>query len=255
MGKAQRERTVDDLKEQLKEQIHFLKASSHSFDSGYCREAKRLAVTLRILLHDTRNSKSVLDQLGYKGSIGFIDTCLDLEPDNLLTQCNLLAITSSNSFDGYVPLLGEGYLGVEHSKPFDAWWNKPVLKDSTGKEFTRKELVLYLAEQDGGAHVDPKLDEEFIKLSRENSMQWTIANGVDQIPINSPVLPAVRQIAYEVEKSLDIMQPPNNKSTASDWSNSTSESKEPLKSTYKLGRNEICFCGSGLKYKKCHGKP
>ena len=21
----------------------------------------------------------------------------------------------------------------------------------------------------------------------------------------------------------------------------------------KIGRNEICFCGSGIKYKKCHG--
>ena len=22
----------------------------------------------------------------------------------------------------------------------------------------------------------------------------------------------------------------------------------------KLGRNDLCWCGSGLKYKKCHGK-
>jgi len=22
----------------------------------------------------------------------------------------------------------------------------------------------------------------------------------------------------------------------------------------KLGRNDPCFCGSGLKYKKCHGR-
>ena len=22
----------------------------------------------------------------------------------------------------------------------------------------------------------------------------------------------------------------------------------------KIGRNDLCFCGSGLKYKKCHGK-
>jgi preprotein translocase subunit SecA len=24
--------------------------------------------------------------------------------------------------------------------------------------------------------------------------------------------------------------------------------------TPKLGRNDPCFCGSGLKYKKCHGR-
>lgn len=26
-----------------------------------------------------------------------------------------------------------------------------------------------------------------------------------------------------------------------------------IKEAYKLGRNEVCWCGSGKKYKKCHG--
>ena len=29
---------------------------------------------------------------------------------------------------------------------------------------------------------------------------------------------------------------------------------EPILVGNKLGRNDLCFCGSGLKYKKCHGK-
>jgi preprotein translocase subunit SecA len=29
--------------------------------------------------------------------------------------------------------------------------------------------------------------------------------------------------------------------------------KEPVKSK-KIGRNELCYCGSGKKYKQCHGK-
>lgn len=30
--------------------------------------------------------------------------------------------------------------------------------------------------------------------------------------------------------------------------------KEPVKVGPKVGRNELCPCGSGLKYKNCHGK-
>lgn len=30
-------------------------------------------------------------------------------------------------------------------------------------------------------------------------------------------------------------------------------SKEPLRREMKIGRNDLCACGSGKKYKKCHG--
>ena len=30
--------------------------------------------------------------------------------------------------------------------------------------------------------------------------------------------------------------------------------KENQVETQKLGRNDLCYCGSGKKYKKCHGK-
>jgi preprotein translocase subunit SecA len=31
--------------------------------------------------------------------------------------------------------------------------------------------------------------------------------------------------------------------------------KSPRKTAAKIGRNEPCPCGSGKKYKKCHGQP
>ncbi|MDE6818398.1 MAG: SEC-C domain-containing protein [Muribaculaceae bacterium] len=30
--------------------------------------------------------------------------------------------------------------------------------------------------------------------------------------------------------------------------------KQPVKKTAKIGRNDPCPCGSGKKYKACHGK-
>ena len=29
---------------------------------------------------------------------------------------------------------------------------------------------------------------------------------------------------------------------------------EPVRTGHKIGRNDICFCMSGKKYKQCHGK-
>jgi preprotein translocase subunit SecA len=34
----------------------------------------------------------------------------------------------------------------------------------------------------------------------------------------------------------------------------SSKKQEPMRATQKVGRNEPCPCGSGKKYKQCHGK-
>ena len=61
-----------------------------------------------------------------------------------------------------------------------------------------------MANQDGGGHVDPSLDEAYANLSRFNSLGWKIFIG--DCPAKDfekgPELPSVRQIAYEVIKSL-----------------------------------------------------
>jgi len=52
--------TEEELRDQLKDQIHFLIESSNAYDSGSASEAKRLAVAIRILVHDTDISRSLL---------------------------------------------------------------------------------------------------------------------------------------------------------------------------------------------------
>jgi hypothetical protein len=49
-------RTRDELREFLDEQIEFLVRSNELFDQGHLSEAKRLAVTLRVLFHHTADS-------------------------------------------------------------------------------------------------------------------------------------------------------------------------------------------------------
>ena len=92
---------------------------------------------------------------------------------------------------------------IKPAKQFDAWWNDPVLKDAQGSVFNRRKLVLDVANEDGGAHVDPSLNPAYEALARHNSLGWVYSVGHGQQPFaNSPVLASVRQIAYELDRTL-----------------------------------------------------
>jgi hypothetical protein len=145
-----------DLQAHLEEQLQFLQASADAFDRGLESEAKRLAVTIRVLVHDTANSRSLLNQLGMKEGL-FVDTAEPLDPDNYAPYSGLVATLGNMQGAKYVPFLED----VPHSPrtvPFDDWWMAPVFVDGKRQRFSRKELVLTAANQDGGAHVDPALD-------------------------------------------------------------------------------------------------
>ena len=66
-------RKIPELEQELNDQIELLKLDAANYDAGREIVAKSLAVKLRILLHDTTNSKSLLGQLGKKNK-QFYDT-------------------------------------------------------------------------------------------------------------------------------------------------------------------------------------
>ena len=59
--------TQGDLDEQFRHAKEAMELSWRSFDAGYEGEAKRLSAVIRLLVHDTSQSKSLLGQLGDKG--------------------------------------------------------------------------------------------------------------------------------------------------------------------------------------------
>ena len=71
---TQYHQSSDDLWENLNLQARYLKESSSSFDGGFEGEAQRLAVTVRVLVHDTSASHSLLKLLEIKDNIQFHDT-------------------------------------------------------------------------------------------------------------------------------------------------------------------------------------
>ncbi|MNY38532.1 hypothetical protein D3C86_1731660 [compost metagenome] len=86
---------------------------------------------------------------------------------------------------------------------FEDWWDKIVFVDQHQSRFSRKDIVLTVANQDGGAHVDPSLDESYIRLAKENSLGWKLSVGSSEKDLNNgPVYPSIRSIANELLATL-----------------------------------------------------
>ena len=100
----------------------------------------------------------------------------------------------------YLPLVAAGELPFPPKLvPFADWWNEPVLKDGKSRLLSRRELVANVADTDGGAHVDPELDEAYMELSRNNSLGWVFQGDDATEPLKGrPELACMRQIAHEV---------------------------------------------------------
>jgi hypothetical protein len=102
------------------------------------------------------------------------------------------------------------------------------MSDLNNIEYTRKDLVLFVANKDGGAHIDNKIDDIYMSISRNNAIGWTLKNKDGKtFQQDNPIPACIRQI--------------------------TDETLQTIKNEFfgYLGRNDKCYCGSGKKYKKC----
>lgn len=196
--------THDDLVEKLREQMGFLDRSAALFDEGHEEEALRLAAIIRVLLHDTRTSHSLLGQLGVKETLSYLDTSEPIHPLNALPTMGLVGARVDLGPSGHVgeyaaplegnyrdrpalvymrcALLVEGPLPADapgeppysRPKPFAEWWNDPVTKDSQGEFFARRDYVLAGANKEGGSHVDASLDAAWTGLTRNNTLNMRV---------------------------------------------------------------------------------
>lgn len=201
----------EDLIKHLHKQLGFLKNSCAAYDKGFEDEACRIAVAIRILLHDTKNSHSLLQSLAIKGKIDYWNSAAPIDPRNLISSTQLVILQAKSDGQGsmtstYQPRLDDGLTPFKGDwQSYQYWWSSQgVLKDNKKKEFTRKDLVLLVANKDGGAHVDTNLDQEYAELLKFNSAGWVkIVNGVETPFDNDPVYASVRQIGHELLKTLE----------------------------------------------------
>ena len=207
--------SIADLERHLKEQIVFLQRSVKAFDQGYLDEAKRISVVIRVLVHDTATSKSLLEQLNLK-KIKFLDTCPDYSKNTIIIGPFTGLVWKQFSIKG-VKFVPKCSVPVKPSEPytwkeFNEWWEKIVIEDSKGQKFSRRKLILVLANKEGGAHIDPELDADYAALSRDNSMGcfYEVADNIGPItagPMTDIELVSCRQIAKEILESLKNVRP------------------------------------------------
>jgi hypothetical protein len=223
---------VQDFRSHLLEQLEFLDASASSYDAGIESEAKRLATTIRLLVHDGRGrSRSLLSHLDARDRLPWTDTAAGPIREAVLTIGSGLCITSLE-LDGSgrahfrAPLADLPPERIHPGAAFVDWWNDPVLADADGSEYSRGSLVLWVANKDGGAHVDSDLPRGYLALTRDNAIGLTAERGADPnstvlgfgiessarglsrartegTPLeNSLVLAHVRQIAWELRDTV-----------------------------------------------------
>ena len=192
---------ADELLEYLAEQYRFLSNSSALYDAGELHEAKRLAVSLRVLVHQTkRTSHSLLNQLQQEFSI---------QP-KILGKVKHIDVTKVQYYgDFQMHLVAKG--GIVECVPrkelnnpnlqeitIEDWWNQFVLI-SDGFKLRRKDVMLNMANQDGGAHVDPSMNQGYRRLSREDLIGFKDQSGN---PIPNVHLVMARENSFYMQVSL-----------------------------------------------------
>lgn len=194
--------TKTELKQHLHEQLDFLKVSGARYDEGHVHAAKQLAAGIRLLAHDRGNtSRSLLGQLGLKGR-RFLDSAAPRNPRSILPYYGLLIfyVPVDDRSTCFLPRLDTDE-AFNRRVDFDIWWNGGVFWIHGHGEVSRKDLVLAVANQDGGTHVDPVLTKFYADLSRTNALR--ISGRHEDGRRHGAELASVRQIAHELLKVLE----------------------------------------------------
>jgi hypothetical protein len=209
MAKAQEPRSVrsrSELQQALTEQIDLLTSYCKHYDKGESAYCKPMAATLRMLLHETRMSRSLLGQLHLR--IGrFFTVAPALNPRNLLSECGLLILDATAG--KWLPNL-QVLEGRQSRTPFPEWWARPIAKGKARQQMTRMDIVCAVADMDGGAHVDGSLPNLYRSFQSGEFFGWTPAlDGPAGAPqyIHSPQYACIRAISHEVLLTLQKYRP------------------------------------------------
>lgn len=197
-------RSYEDTLRQLFKQYKFLCKSILECYKGDLDEIDRIAQALRILFHNTKNSISLLSQLNYK--IQIIDTSPSIT--------NQTINQDSKKFVGGLVSINLCDKNFWKLNPVDAppwseitdWWNK-VLFIENNIQFTRKMLILDIADADGGAHIDPVLKKDYFYLTRKGSIAMMFFREGENFCPPGPEKLLVPHIGLEVATSLKHAYP------------------------------------------------
>jgi hypothetical protein len=207
-------RTEDEFLENFLEQMKFLKKSCTEFDNGDESEIKRISVSLRNLLKDKNRDISALSHLKKKESLHYWDSSTKSGGVsnfiiNNMQNCTVwvidiymgLVIKEITGKDGiytyhFKPLMHQPNWQRNDMLDFTSWYEQVIYHDPTGSSLTRENLILSIAEQDGGNHFDLKVNNKYYQFKQKDSLKLTV-NGQVVVFENNPAFSSLRQIASE----------------------------------------------------------
>ena len=117
-----------------------------------------------------------------------------------------------------------------------------TIKELAKKMDTTEEFVMGFVDGVNDSLRTP-LDLEAVE---ENS---TVELDIDLEKLYFNMLDAKAEYLYTIEAWDTLLSEEKKEEIRKEWKNSKTVKSEP-----KIGRNDPCPCGSGKKYKKCHGK-
>jgi hypothetical protein len=198
-----------DFKGHLRRQIGFLERSCNSYDAGYHDEAIRIATVLRVIIHDTKSSISLLKHLN-STTINILSTTDEPKKRTIFFMgmgISRVVVDGKNSYSVYIPQLGDG--PISYFVPLSKWWNQIVMVLDGKHRLTRRSIVLAAANKDGGAHVDKKLTEEYEALAKDGATGYLVYkfdSKTVEIPDTNAHMVSLRQMAYEVLNSPALLK-------------------------------------------------
>jgi hypothetical protein len=191
--------------DKLDEQRHLLRKSVKDMTAGDLAEAIRVATVVRTLIHETGNSKPllkylngnylelpILDEAPKKKEAtphGVLGTVVLSIPIGFQIKPEGTFLNADRPVEGYAP----SSLGT--------WWQRPSLILPGLGGFSRREIVLGLANKEGGAHIDPDVSKRYQSLLDNKSFQ--VGYSKEQLtPLNLSRLMA-GQAGFELLDCLD----------------------------------------------------
>ena len=201
---------MDRFKKHVSAQLRFIERSCQVFDAGDEAEVQRIATSVRVICHQTGQSMSLLTHLSATGISMLSTACSPVGPGTLTAPSNLASLVIQRTDEG-VTFKSTAPLDDAPMKrfiPFADWWKTEIVCLTAGVQMTRKALVLAVANQDGGAHVDATLNPDYTVIKSGAGLVATFqpagGNPVE-IPLESHSVATLRQIGYEVLHSPDLL--------------------------------------------------
>jgi len=195
-----------DFGQQLSKQLSFLRRSCESYDAGYQDESVRIATCIRVLIHDTKSSTSLLKHLGALNiSLASTARNSDRSKTVILSALGRMQFTSTGAT--WAPTLDPD--SIKCWLTIRDWWNQIVYISGTAR-LSRRDLVLSAADKDGGAHVDAKLNADYESLMNSNGFGFFSLSQTGELGTFTPIIDAhlvyLRQMGHELLSSPELLE-------------------------------------------------